>query len=222
MDVDNVNIIRQNSSMEEKPYHHPDLRKKLLDTALKLIRKEGIGGFSMRELASAAGVSHAAPYRHFRNKDEIVSCILLEGHRKLKRELEEARLSRPGDPMAALLALGRAYLDFAARNPEHLRAMFTREGLSSAAKSDCLDSHADEYDSFGVLEDAMREARDGGSIESDEDIGLLSLSIWSELHGLAILRNEGLIGLMAGDRGMKEPDAMSALLRLIGHRWFKR
>ena len=74
-----------------KPYHHPDLRRALLDAALDLLREEGVKGFSMRKLAALAGVSHSAAYRHFASKDEILAELMLEAHKGLKAALEAAR-----------------------------------------------------------------------------------------------------------------------------------
>jgi len=86
--VDTVNIRMKNGPVaKKKQYHHPDLRQTLLDEAVKLIDDEGLRGFSLRKLAVRAGVSHAAPYRHFENKDEILVILMLEGHKRLRQAL---------------------------------------------------------------------------------------------------------------------------------------
>lgn len=204
--------------MDEKSYHHPDLRKKLLQTAVKLLKEDGIKGFSMRKLASRAGVSHGAPYRHFTSKDEILACIMMEGHKRLREDLLAARKACPGGIQEKLKALGKAYLDFSKRNPEHLKVMFTRDGLVSSEKLGHMPDDVDssEYDSFGVLAETVGEAQAEGFLSGTIDPGVLSLSIWTEIHGLAILCNEGLIKAMVESRGGAEAEVVAQLLDLIG------
>lgn len=199
-------------------YHHPDLRQELLNQALVLLREDGIKGFSLRKLASRAGVSHAAPYRHFGSKDEILASILLEGHKMLKEALETARRNQAGRASDKLLALGRAYVDFARGNPEHLKVMFTRDGLSSAMKLSGTVQGMDmsEYDSFGVLVAAIRDCQAEGSLSPNRNAEIMSLSIWAEIHGLAVLLGEGIIAAMIEPRGMSEEDAYRSLMEIIG------
>lgn len=203
--------------MDQKRYHHPDLRQKLLDEAVALVREDGIKGFSLRKLAARAGVSHAAPYRHFSGKEEILACILLDGHIRLKAALRDARSKCRGSPADKILALGRAYLEFAALNPERLGVMFSREGLAASAALGGKEPEADasDHDSFGVLEDAVRDAQGAGQLDPKADSGVLAFSIWSEIHGLALLWNEGLIPSMAGQRGVRGEDALEAVMRVF-------
>jgi AcrR family transcriptional regulator len=218
-DVDNVNMNLHPYHMAMKDsYHHPDLRQELLDQALLLLKEDGIKGFSLRKLASRAGASHAAPYRHFGSKDEILAAILLEGHKRLKEVLEAARSNQPGGASEKLLALGRAYVDFARGNPEHLKVMFTRDGLSSAMKLSGAVQGMDmsEYDSFGVLVAAVRDCQAQGSIPPDRSAEIMSLSIWAEIHGLSVLLGEGIIGAMTEPRGISEEEAYRSLMDIIG------
>jgi AcrR family transcriptional regulator len=91
-------------------YHHPDLRQALLDGAVRLIKEEGMREFSLRKLAKEVGVSHAAPYRHFENKEAILATLMLEGHKRLRTTLLDARTRCPGKAIDKLIAEGRAYL----------------------------------------------------------------------------------------------------------------
>jgi AcrR family transcriptional regulator len=206
--------------MGKNSYHHPDLRQRLLDEALAIIREDGIKGLTLRNLASRAGVSRAAPYRHFSGKDEIIARILLEGHKRLKEALSAAMAGKPGSAAEKLSALGRAYVDFARDNPEHLKVMFTREGLFPAMElSGSVDaSDISDADSFGVLVGAVRGCQEEGSLDPGLDPELQSLSIWAEVHGLAVLRNEGVIANMARSRGLDEESVLSALLEIASAR----
>jgi len=190
-------------------YHHPDLRQALLDGALKLIQEEGLRGFSLRKLAAKAGVSHAAPYRHFENKDEILFALMLEGHKRLRKALVDAEQSCNGTAADKYLAMTRAYLAFARQNPEHLRVMFSREAMAAAMGREHAKFH-DNHDSWGALEGLVRRCQDEGFLPREADPGVLSLLAWAEVHGLALLCNEGAIETMsvvragAGDNVLEE------------------
>jgi len=198
-------------------YHHPDLRRTLLDEALKLLRKEGIKGFSLRSLAAASGVSHAAPYRHFGSKDAILAALLVEGHRLLATKLLDVREARHGSALDRLGALGRAYLDFARENPERLGLMFSRDGIKAAEETgpDKDSGHGENVDSFAPLEETVRECQAEGSLDPAADTGVLSMAIWSLLHGLALLRNEGIIDYMSRTRGAVGDDTVEGVLAFL-------
>ena len=87
--------------------HHGNLRQALIEAALPLLAKKGISGLSLREVARVVGVGHAAPYRHFKNKNELIESIAAVGYRKLSRGCELAEKRFPSDPQKQLLDSGR-------------------------------------------------------------------------------------------------------------------
>jgi AcrR family transcriptional regulator len=197
-------------------YHHPDLRQALLDGAMRLIDEEGLRGFSLRKLAAQAGVSHAAPYRHFENKEQILVALMLEGHKRLRQALVVAEQDCEGTAVEKYLAMARAYLAFARRNPEYLRVMFSREALAAArAMRPGEDVHGSDYDSFGVLEAIVRRCQDEGALPDGADVGVLSLLSWAEVHGLALLCNEGLIRQMSEERGGTEKRTLGTIFAIM-------
>lgn len=213
---------------EAKPYHHPDLRRALLDAALNLLREEGVKGFSMRKLAALAGVSHSAAYRHFASKDAILAELMLEAHKGLKSALETARAAEAslasregGRAPAAIMALMRAYVRFGRENPEHLALMFSAEGfdaLGRAARAGARrpgEKPAD-YDAFSVLEDAIKESQADGGLAPGIYSGVLGFLLWSTVHGFSILRNAGVIGSLAAQRGWDEASAIEAFFEAAG------
>jgi AcrR family transcriptional regulator len=207
---------------KKRSYHHPDLRQALLDGAVRLIKEEGMREFSLRKLAKEVGVSHAAPYRHFENKEAILATLMLEGHKRLRMTLLDARARCPGKAIDKLIAQGRAYMEFSRKNPEYLSVMFSKEGMAAAMRvGEKLGAHQENYDSFGVVETTVAECQAEGSMDPRADTGALSLHAWAEVHGLALLRNEGLIAGMSEMRGGKESstiDTIFAIMRARGYR----
>src|SRR3981189_25988 len=113
-----------NGPGQRRGYHHGNLREALIEAALDLIARKGPAGFTFAEAARWAGVSSAAPYRHFRDRDALIADVALRG-----LELFTAPLDRPWndggpDPFAAFESVGRAYLAFARDEPAYYSAMF--------------------------------------------------------------------------------------------------
>lgn len=108
----------------ERGYHHGNLREALLEAALDLIRQKGSSGFTFADAARMAGVSPAAPYRHFRDRDELLSSIAQRGFEQFEAALSEAWDDGRPDTLTAFERVGRAYLNFARENPAYYSAMF--------------------------------------------------------------------------------------------------
>jgi AcrR family transcriptional regulator len=113
-------------------YHHGNLKEALLRAALELIAKKGPAGFTFAEAARWAGVSPAAPYRHFRDRDELLANLALRGFERFAIVLEKAWDDGRPQPFAALDRLGNAYLEFARAEPAYYSAMF-EAGIPLAA-----------------------------------------------------------------------------------------
>jgi len=105
-------------------YHHGNLREALIRAALELIATKGTAGFTFAEAARFAGVSPAAPYRHFRDRDELMASVALRGFEQFEAALARAWDSGRPDAFTALDRLGKAYLEFARAEPAFYSAMF--------------------------------------------------------------------------------------------------
>lgn len=204
---------------KKSDYHHPDLRQALLDAAARLIKDDGLAGFSLREVAKKVGVSHAAPYRHFDSKEELLANLLVEGHRRLRLALLAAQSRHPDSPGEQLMAMSRGYLAFARESPEYLHVMFSRDGMAAAMKvyakaKEKITFDMVEMDSFGVLENTVKQCQAVGILDPDADSGALCIYVWSGVHGLSLLRNEGILAGLAGERGMDENTALAKVLAI--------
>jgi AcrR family transcriptional regulator len=166
----------------DKPhYHHGDLRQALLDASLALITEEGFGALSLREVARRAGVTHAAPYRHFADKEALLAAVAEQGFRTMAARMKE-RMDRETALEARLLACGVAYVLFAVEHPAHFRVMFgphlTRPLDSSTTEG--------EDSAFGLLMGSLQALHRAGLTGGGEP-PVLALSCWSLVHGLAAL-----------------------------------
>jgi AcrR family transcriptional regulator len=164
-----------------KPYHHGNLQEVLLKAAITLIAEVGPSGFTLREVARRAEVSHNAPYRHFRDKDALLAKVAAEGYRELTRSMTRA-VDPEGDALENLKQAGLAYVSFALRRPEHFTVMFDAEFSK--------DSHPETIEAgeraFGTLVHLVKRCQEEGSLPVKED-GDFSLLAWTMVHGIAKL-----------------------------------
>ncbi|MER8015844.1 TetR/AcrR family transcriptional regulator [Streptomyces griseoluteus] len=166
-----------------RPYHHGDLRAALLQSAERTLREKGAAALSLRELARATGVSHAAPGRHFKDKQALLDALALAGYERLDQALTAAAADTPeADFERRLTALARAYLGFAVDNPELLELMFARKHEPDS--SGRLAAAADR--SLGSLTRTFARAQERGEIVQG-DPERITLVAAASLHGLAAL-----------------------------------
>jgi AcrR family transcriptional regulator len=117
---------RASRASTPKPYHHGDLRRVLIDAALRLVGEGGAEAVSVREAARRAGVSPGAPFRHFPSRDALMQAVAEEAQRRFRAEIEAALAATPGDPLGRFRCLGLAYLRWAMRNPTHFEIISSR------------------------------------------------------------------------------------------------
>lgn len=118
-----------------KSYHHGNLRQALVEATSALIQEMGPQAFTLTEAARRAGVSPAAPYRHFKGREELIEEVALQGFLEFADRLERAFDEGGPLPLSAFLRMGQAYLDFARERPGHYMAMF-ESGISIAGNAD--------------------------------------------------------------------------------------
>jgi AcrR family transcriptional regulator len=179
-----------------KPYHHGELREALVAAGRKLLEEQGLRGFTLRECARRAGVSHAAPAHHFASIDDLLAEIATRGYRELIAAMEAEARRAGAEPAARLVGQGVGYMAFAAAHPALFQLMFNREasrfetpGLAAAAK-EAYQLHLSAVDA--VIPRASAELRKR-----------MADFAWATIHGFITLVLEGQIGEGESSRALK-------------------
>ncbi|MFE0777358.1 TetR/AcrR family transcriptional regulator [Streptomyces sp. NPDC058861] len=160
-------------------YHHGDLRAACLRAARELLEEDGSAGLSLRAVARRAGVSATAPYRHYADREALVSAVAAEGYRELAEDLTAARPapSTPDD----LAAVAVAYVRFALEHPALFRAMFAEPCDPTSEERVAATAAISAY-VHGVVRDAFPGV---------DDPDALATTVWALVHGLAFLHLDG-------------------------------
>jgi AcrR family transcriptional regulator len=167
-------------------YHHGDLRRALIDEALRTIDELGPDGLTLRGVGDALGVSRTALYRHFADKQALVAAVSREGFRALRLALLEAWEGH-GRGQAGLDAMGDAYFRFAIAHPAHYRVMFGRFIESTKCDPELA---VEAQGAFQALVDALVDRQRAGQVRRDDPL-LLAQFVWSVTHGIAMLAIDG-------------------------------
>lgn len=164
------------STDRQTSYHHGDLRAALVAEGTRQLREEGAGDLSLRGVARAVGVSATAVYRHFPDKDALLSAIAEEGFRLLGQAQRAAFAAGRENGAHAFQASGAAYVRFALANPALFRLMFARPTAASRQS------------------DAAAFLRENSAVSAPPGVDreLFALQAWSLVHGLAMLMLDGL------------------------------
>jgi len=178
---------RKSGDGPPRGYHHGNLKEALVRAALSLIAEKGPAGFTFAEAARSAGVSPAAPYRHFRDRDELLADVARRGFEQFEGALKLAWDEGRPEPLTAFDRMGRAYLDFARREPAFYSAMF-EAGVSLDATPELR--QASER-SFGVLRGASEILVAKIPPGERPPALMVALHIWSMTHGIASLFGRG-------------------------------
>jgi AcrR family transcriptional regulator len=185
-------------------YHHGDLRNALLRVGGALLDREGVPGIELRRLAREAGVSHTAPYRHFADKQALLAALAEEGFTLLYATICAAMEANDATSAAQLLAMAEAYISFALDHPARMRLMFSGIATDEAAYPELYQM---AKASFYALTEVIARGQAAGTIRGD-DPKIPTLTLWSTMHGLAMLLIDGQIPIKRDDEV-----AFSAFLR---------
>lgn len=166
-------------------YHHGNLRQALIDAGVKIINEDGEDKLSLRKVAAACEVSHAAPYAHFKDKEELLSAIKSNVTERFMEELEKA-VQKAANAEQAILFMGKTYVSFFSNNPDYFKFLFASQRLVAHLRMD--KEYPDDYPPFLLLKSTYKEYLKEKNIKTDykdQEAGLLK--IWSSVHGLAAI-----------------------------------
>lgn len=161
-------------------YHHGDLKRELVAAGRRVLEQSGVEGLSLRGVAREAGVSQAAPYHHFADKDGLLAAIAAEGFGELSAEMAK-RSAGAENPGAHMGGLGAGYIVFAFQNPELFRLMHGPRFVAAEKYDDLLVIAAE---SFTMLRDGVAACLDGAS---ESEIDSVCTAAWSLVHGASML-----------------------------------
>ena len=183
-------------NVQERPYHHGDLRRAIVRAALEILSETQSVEFSLRELARRAGVSHNAPYKHFGDKRELLAAVSAAGFELLTKRMSDeiAGLSKP---RARLFAMLLAYINHGVENPALYRLMFggylsgTEDGRPAIERAAAETTKT--LIALAIVDGALGHAIPN-TPRNERKIAGTILACWSLMHGLTLLLADGLVG----------------------------
>jgi len=175
-------------------YHHGNLRQALIEAGSQLIELKGVSGLSLREVAKQAGVSHTAPYRHFKDKNALLAGITEVGFSKLAASLQQVITKNPDAPREQLIEAGAAYIKLAIQNKQMHNLMF---GGAWKFSDDDEEIRQTSDAAFNGLVQIIESGQQAGVFKKGE-ARVLALTAWSLVHGYAMLASTGQFDHLAG------------------------
>lgn len=166
-------------------YHHVNLRQALIDAGIKIINESGEANLSLRKTAAMCKVSHAAPYAHFKDKNELIEAIKATVTEQFTKELSAAVDASP-NAESALLNMGRHYVAFFVRRPDYFRFIFGSQNITAHIRFD--KQYENDYPPFALLKEAylkylLEKQLDKSREEQEIDL----LKLWASVHGIAAI-----------------------------------
>lgn len=199
-----------NVNIPKRSYHHGNLRAALIQATLRAIAEDGPDGFTLRDVARRAGVSPAAPYRHFQDKDELLAAVAAECADRLGRMVAAAVAEAPpDDPLAQFRQVGIASVEFAVAHPEHFRAL-NLPGVAARLPAEQQDRSGTWHDDQRRMLAAAQEAGVIAKVPLDD----LVLAAAALVHGLSHMIVEGQLGEVSPARARELAIAVTGVFGL--------
>jgi AcrR family transcriptional regulator len=178
---------REVAAEEKSSYHHGDLKNALITAGIEILSQEGVNGLSLRKVARKAGVSHAAPYAHFADKQALVAAIATDGHRKIYEKILGVMEQYRDDPLRQLVETAWAYVEFGFEEPAHFRITFSGAVEKERDYPALVEMTAKN---FGVLRALVACCQTAGLLNPGEP-DLTAVCVWGLVHGFVSLVQEG-------------------------------
>jgi len=209
---------QRSRSRPEVAYHHGDLRRALIEAALALAADGGPAAVSVREAARRAGVSPAAPFRHFASRDALLIAVAEEAQRRFRAEIDAALSDLPADaPLQRLRALAVAYFRWAMRNPAHFEIISTRSAFDHQTSVSVAQDNAEL---IAMTERLLAEAARRGDM-AEIDLKAAQITGRALVYGLARMQIDGHFprwGVAADDVERTAEQAIDLFIRSLGRR----
>lgn len=174
---------------KKKTYHHGDLKNALIKAGVEILAKDGVSGLSLRKVALKAGVSHAAPYAHFADKQALIAAISTEGFRQLYERVSGVAEKYQSQPEKQLTEAAWAYVQFAMDDRDRFKVMFS--GVLEKEK-EYPDFVVESQRNFQLVKSIVEANQASGRLRGG-DSALVALSAWGIIHGFLMLLLEGQI-----------------------------
>lgn len=166
-------------------YHHGNLRQALIDAGIRIINENGEENLSLRKAAAACGVSHAAPYAHFKDKEELLEAMKKSVTDRFTDELENA-VSKGRNAEESMILMGKAYISFFSRNPDYFTFLFGKLNICAHLQMDQL--HEEDYPPFLLLRKLYKSyLEENGIDQSDDEQEIGIIKTWALVHGMAAM-----------------------------------
>ena len=182
--------------MTDKSYHHGDLKNALIQAGIELLARDGVHALSLRKVAARAGVSHAAPYSHFADKQGLIAAISTEGYRKVQVRVEAVWAANQQDALKLLVRTAWAYVQFALQEPDHFKITFS--GVVEKEKSYPALVEAAHH-SFSLLVQVVDRCQTQGFLRPGPN-ELTAVAVWGAIHGFVTLILEGQVSRAITER----------------------
>lgn len=164
-------------------YHHGNLRQALIDAGIRIINEKGEDNLSLRKVAAACDVSHAAPYAHFKNKDELLEAMKKNVTDRITDELRAA-VNMGRNTEESIILMGKAYISFFSQNPDYYTFLFGKLNICAHLQMD--KEYEDDYPPFLLLKDLfLKYLKEAGIRQTDEEQEIGLIKTWALVHGMA-------------------------------------
>ena len=183
--------------MSTRNYHHGDLKTALIETAKKVLAEKGVEALSLRTLASEVGVSHMAPYSHFKNKTELFQAIAATGFNALAQRMENVTPNQ--NPEFLILDYGTQYIEFAIANAALYRLMLSQTQVMGPQNADSSSHHMTQELRDASARPYVLLVQAFGQLTQDSTKqNVRAQGAWSMVHGMSALLIDGQLSIPAG------------------------
>ncbi len=181
---------------KKKTYHHGDLKNALIKAGADILSKEGVSALSLRKVAQKAGVSHAAPYAHFADKQALIAAISTEGYKQLYEKIAQAAEQYRSDPLRRLVEASWAYVQFALDEPDQFKV--TLSGMIEKEQEYPAFVETAKQN-FGLVVEVVEQCQQAGILRQGAS-DLAAVGVWALIHGFVTLLMENQISHSVLDR----------------------